>query len=292
MTFIDSHCHLESFVKAGTLDVTLERAAAADVSGLIAVGTDTDDWPIYRELATRYPGRMFHTAGLHPCAVRPDTGGDSGPEIHPFLLFQNSCPVVTETWQAAVSALPAYFDGSEPRPVALGEIGLDYFHLPKDTSEAEVLKQAQHAAFRAQLALVKKLDIPVVIHSRNAFANCVAEIDASGVNWRRVVFHCFSEGAAEMREVNRRGGRGSFTGVLTYPSAQNICEAALEQGLERFMLETDSPYLAPKPVRGKPNEPANLRYTAEFAAQLFAIPLKELAAIAAANTREFYGLGA
>jgi TatD DNase family protein len=264
MTFIDSHCHLETYVRAGTLEDELARAAAADVSFLISVGTEPEDWAIYRELAARFPGQIAHTAGLHPCSVTPDG------------------------WETAVAGLEACFDESRPRPVALGEIGLDYFHLPKDSVKAEALKSAQHAALRVQLALVRKLDVPVVIHSRNAFADCVAEIDASGVDWRRVVFHCFSEGAAEMREVNRRGGRGSFTGVLTYPNAKNVREAALEQGLARFMLETDSPYLAPQPVRGKPNSPANLRYTAEFAAELFGISLEELAGVASANTREFY----
>ncbi|MEY4004390.1 MAG: hypothetical protein RLZZ221_486 [Verrucomicrobiota bacterium] len=115
-------------------------------------------------------------------------------------------------------------------------------------------------------------------------------IDASGVDWRRVVFHCFTEGAAEVGELNRRGGVGSFTGILTYKTAEGVRSAALAQGLARFMLETDAPYLTPMPHRGKPNEPAFVRHTAEFAAGLFGVSPAELARISAENARRFLGL--
>jgi len=134
------------------------------------------------------------------------------------------------------------------------------------------------------------LDTPVVVHSRGAFAECVAMIDASGVDWRRVVFHCFTEGAAEIGELNRRGGVGSFTGILTYKTAEGVRSAALAQGLARFMLETDAPYLTPMPHRGKPNEPAFVRHTAEFAAGLFGVSPAELARISAGNARSFLGI--
>jgi len=115
-------------------------------------------------------------------------------------------------------------------------------------------------------------------------------IDASGVDWSRVVFHCFTEGVTEMTELLRRGGFGSFTGVLTYKSAENVRAAALAQGLGRFMLETDAPYLTPMPHRGKPNEPAYLRHTADFAAGLFGVSAEELARISTENARMFFRL--
>ena len=90
-----------------------------------------------------------------------------------------------------------------------------------------------------------------MIHSRGAFSECVAAIDASGVDWSRIVFHCFSEGEAEIRELARRGGRGSFTGILTYKNAESVRAAAKAQGLGRLMIETDAPFLAPVPHRGK-----------------------------------------
>ncbi|MFM9079162.1 MAG: TatD family hydrolase, partial [Opitutaceae bacterium] len=166
----------------------------------------------------------------------------------------------------------------------------DRFHLPKEPGEARRIFGWQQAAFAAQLAIARRLDAPVVVHSRGAFAECVALIDASGVDWRRVVFHCFTEGAAEIGELNRRGGFGSFTGILTYKTAEAVRAAALAQGLARFMLETDAPYLTPMPHRGKPNEPAFVRHTAEFAAGLFGVPPTELARISAGNARRFLGL--
>ena len=264
MPLIDSHCHLESFAKAKTLPSVLDRARAAGVGGIVAVGTDIGDWALYRDLAAAHPGFIYHTVGLHPCHVEP-------------------------SWHDAVTAIGPMFT-DRTAPVALGEIGLDNFHLPKDPEDAAELKRLQEAAFRTQLALAYQFDCPVIIHSRAAFADCVRMIDESGVDWRKVVFHCFSEGADEVREINRRGGFASFTGILTYPGAHNIRAAALEQGLDRFMLETDSPYLAPQAVRGKPNEPAHLAHIAEYAAKLFGVSVEELTRVTEANTRRFFGL--
>jgi TatD DNase family protein len=116
-------------------------------------------------------------------------------------------------------------------------------------------------------------------------------IDASSVDWTRVVFHCFTEGEAEMAELTRRGGVGSFTGILTYKNADAIRAAAKAQGLARFMVETDAPYLTPMPHRGKPNEPAFVRHTAEFAAkEVFGVSLDELTAATTANARRFFAL--
>jgi TatD DNase family protein len=265
MEFIDSHCHLEAFEREGSLEAVLGRATAVGVGAMICVGTEPDDWALYHELARGRPGVLYHTVGLHPCSVGP-------------------------AWREAVDALPACFE-REPRPVAVGEIGLDYFHLPKDAAAAADARTEQQAAFRAQLDIARRLGVPVVVHSRKSFFDCVRVIDESGADWSRVVFHCFSEGPEAMRELNKRGGRGSFTGTLTYPNAKGIPAAALEQGLERFMLETDSPYLPPQPVRGQRNEPAYLVHTAEAAARLFGVPIETLAAAATAATREFFGLG-
>ncbi len=115
-------------------------------------------------------------------------------------------------------------------------------------------------------------------------------IDDARIPWERVVFHCFTEGPAEMGELLRRGGYGSFTGVLTYKNAETVREAARVQGLSRLMIETDAPYLTPMPHRGKPNEPAYLRHTAEFAAgQVFGVSYAEFAAATTANARRFFG---
>ncbi len=267
MDLIDTHTHLESFARKGLLPDALARAREAGVSTMITIGTSPEDWELYRGLAAEHAatGLVRHTAGLHPCSV-------------------------DAAWAGAVAQLEAHW-ANAPRPVALGECGLDRFHLPKEPAEAERIFAWQRAAFAAQLELARRLACPVVIHSRGAFRECVEMVDASGVAWERVVFHCFTEGEAEMAELARRGGYGSFTGVLTYKSADNVRAAAKAQGLARFMLETDAPYLTPMPHRGKPNEPAYVRHTAEAAARdVFGVSLEELAATSAATARRFFGL--
>jgi len=274
MALIDTHTHLDSFARQGALDAVLARAGAAGVEAMIAIGTEPEDWPLHRDIARAHPGFVHYTVGLHPCCVEAD-------------------------WARAVAQLEGFWaeDGgaeSGParvsRPVALGETGLDRFHLPKDADGAARAFAWQREAFAAQLGLAARLGCPLVIHSREAFAECVAMIDGSGVDWSKVVFHCFSEGAREMAELSRRGGRASFTGILTYKNAAGVREAAAAQGLARCMIETDAPYLAPAPHRGKPNEPALLRHTAAYAAELFGVSYGELAATTTANARAFFGL--
>ncbi|MBL9203022.1 MAG: TatD family hydrolase [Opitutaceae bacterium] len=280
MGLIDTHTHLESFARHGTLAGALERARAAGVETMITIGTSPDDWLLYRELAAAHAADRLvrHTVGLHPCSV------DGG--------WAAAVAQIEAHWGRAATPLAAGArTESAPCPVALGECGLDRFHLPKDPAEAAQIFAGQRAAFEAQLVIAKKLGCPVVVHSRGAFAECVAMIDASGVDWQRVVFHCFTEGAAEMAELTRRGGFGSFTGILTYKTADNIRAAAKAQGLARFMLETDAPYLTPMPHRGKPNEPAFVRHTAEFAAkEVFGVSDATLVQISADNARRFFNL--
>jgi TatD DNase family protein len=265
---IDTHTHLDSFARKGVLPETLARAREAGVREMITIGTSPDEWALYHEIALVNPGAVHFTVGLHPCSV------EAG-------------------WESAVAQIEGYWTREEGvKPVALGECGLDRFHLPKnDPAAAAAVFAHQRAAFIAQLEIVKRLDCPVVVHSREAFRECVELIDASGVNWSRVVFHCFTEGAAEMAELTRRGGRGSFTGIITYKTAANVREAARALGLGQMMIETDAPYLTPMPHRGKANEPAYLRHTAEYTAkEVFGVTLDEFAKATSANARAFYGI--
>jgi TatD DNase family protein len=283
MSLIDTHTHLESFAHAGTLPGVLARAREAGLEAMIAIGTSPDDWTLYRDLAQEHAGFVRYSVGLHPCAV--DAGWEAAQaQVEGF--WGRARPLGAPGSNTAAPAAPPCLE-----PVALGEIGLDRFHLPKDAAEVERVFGRQRAAFAAGLALAKQLGCPVVIHSRGAFAECVEMIDASGVEWARVVFHCFTEGEAEMAELTQRGGLASFTGILTYKSAANVRAAAKAQGLARLMIETDAPYLAPVPHRGKPNEPALLRHTAEFAAkEVFGVKPEELDTITTANARRFFGL--
>lgn len=266
MALIDTHTHLESFVRQGALPDILARARAAGVEAMITIGTSAADWPLYRTLGEEHRGFVHYSAGLHPCSVDAQ-------------------------WESELAQLPAHWSGAGLKPVALGECGLDRFHLPKDAAKADAIFTWQRAAFAAQLAIARRLGCPVVVHSRGAFRECIEMIDASGVDWNRVVFHCFTEGEAEMAELTRRGGFGSFTGILTYKSADAIRAAAKAQGLARCLIETDAPYLTPMPHRGKPNEPAFVRHTAEFAAkEIFGVSYEELAAATTRNARAFFDL--
>ena len=266
MGLIDSHTHLDSFVRRGELPAILQRAKLADVDALITIGTASDDWGLYQSLAGEHAGVIFYSAGLHPCSV-------------------------AENWEQELAGLESFWTGEGPRPVALGECGLDRFRLPANDPEgAERLMGWQKSAFARQLDLAKSLDCPVVVHSRGAFDECVELIDASGIDWSKIVFHCFAEGPAEMSVLMERGGWGSFTGIITYKNAEAVREAARVQGLDRLMIETDAPYLTPVPHRGKPNEPGYVRHTADYTAEYLGVSYEELARVTTRNAREFYGL--
>lgn len=267
MELVDTHCHLDGFLEKNELDGVLDRAAQAGVVQMIAVSTQAQDAQAYAELAGAYPGRIFSTVGLHPCYV------------------QNN-------FEAELLALEQLLKKAPAGLVAIGEIGLDYFHLPHEDAEAvHQLKQWQREAFLRQLDWALEAPrLPVIIHSRHAFYDCLELLKASGIDLKRVVFHCFSEGPQELLRLTQLGGRASFTGTLTYKNAEAVRQALLAQDLALLMLETDAPYLAPAPHRGKPNEPALLRYTAQAAADILKTPLATLAAQTTATARAFFQL--
>ena len=263
MSLIDSHCHLKTFVQKNTLGSVLARAKTAGVEKFITVGTNIKDWDCYQSLARNNPD-IYYSVGLHPCYV-------------------------ASNWADDVEKILDYWD-SESKPVALGEIGLDYFHLPKDKnlSLENVIQQKQ--CFSRQLDLARLLDCPVIIHSRNSFKDCVYLIDQSGLEWEKVVFHCFSEGELQMKEIFSRGGRASFTGNITYAGNDKILEAVKYQGVEKLILETDSPYLSPEPNRKSKNEPYRVNDILDFIRLSFEIDLAELEDIVWKNTQDFFGL--
>lgn len=263
MELLDSHCHFGHWIRRGEVDAMLERSREAGVTRWITIGTSLEDWEMYRKAAARHQHLQW-TVGLHPGSV-------------------------DDTWEDQVKTIASYF-ATDPQPVALGEIGLDFFHMPKYPDEAAEIRQMQSKAFAAQLGLAYQLDCPIVVHSRGAFQECVQMIDASGVNWGRVVFHCFTEGPESMQLLLDRGGHASFTGILTYRSAEQTRAAAKLQGLDRLMLETDAPYLSPEPVRGKSNESAHLRHLAQYCADLFGVDLATIARITTRNSCQFFGI--
>lgn len=264
MYLVDSHTHLVSFARRGNAEDAIMRAVEAGVERMVTIGTEPDDWSTNRDLAASHPGVVDYTLGLHPTSV-------------------------DDQWEAALAALPVALDW-EPRPVGLGEMGLDRFHLPEDPDEAARIFARQEHAFRAQLDLARGTAWPLVIHSRGAVEACVEMIDESGVDWPQVVFHCFSDGPELLAPILERGGRASFTGIVTYKNAEKVRESLKRQPLDRLMFETDAPYLAPVPKRGKPNEPAYVRHTAEFCAEILGMSQEDLATLTTENAMAFYGL--
>jgi len=241
------------------------RVRRSGVQEWIAIGTEAADWTAHARLADANPGTVHWTAGLHPCHVQDDFETELD---HLECLFEH---------------LP---DG--PAPCAIGEIGLDLTKTSK--SDRNQVADRQKIAFIRQLVLARRLGLPVVIHSRGAVEECLTILNETGFPPEKTLFHCFAEGPETLRRLRTAGVLCSFTGIPTFRNAANVREALIENGVDNLILETDSPYLSPEPHRGKPNEPARTRIIAEFCADLFSVPLEEIARISTANTRKFFQL--
>jgi TatD DNase family protein len=277
---VDTHAHLDFPELAGDLEAVLVRAAGNGVNQIISISTDLESTGRVLALAARYP-HVYATAGIHPNYVQIDQ-----PDFLAELRRQ----------------------ASRPEVVAIGEIGLDYHYLPgrKEKEDIvrsalgaaslgsieveiqdEALKAAQAAAFEGQLELAEELDKAVIIHQRDAWDDTLAILRRHAVH---AVFHCFSGNVAQAREVLDLGHLVSFTGIVTFRNAAEVKRTAAEIPLDKFMVETDAPFLAPAPFRGKRCEPAFVRHTAEAIAQARGISLDRLAEQTTATAGAFFGL--
>ncbi|MGF1531096.1 MAG: TatD family hydrolase [Puniceicoccaceae bacterium] len=266
--WIDSHCHLDRFAARGELSAVLERARRSNVREMITVSTSPEDWDLYQGLATQHPGIIHYTVGIHPSEV-------------------------TSAWPAAVEQLSAFLNRADdlPRPVAIGEIGLDYFRLPaRETAAKAEVVQLQQAAFRAQLHLASELPLPIVIHCRSAQADCLKIIQESKIDTRRFIFHCFSGTPAEVQQLLQLGIRVSFTGIVTFKSASLLREAVALVSPESTIIETDCPFLAPEPHRGQQNEPAHTQLIGNYLASLHNLSPVEFSHLSTRSTRSFFQL--
>jgi TatD DNase family protein len=224
---IDSHAHLADEAFADDIDAVLDRARAAGIESILCVVDASDPAEVARagEVSARWSG-IRTTAGVHPHRAAPFAGrpGDAGDLV---------ASRVTE----------------DPAVRAIGEVGLDYHYdfAPRD---------AQRAVFAAQVALARSRDLPLVIHTREADEDTIAVLEEEGGGEVRGVFHCFSGDARLADRALRLGFYVSFSGILTFPRARAVREAAAAVPLDRLLVETDCPYLAPVPHRGLRNEPA------------------------------------
>ncbi|NGM18530.1 TatD family hydrolase [Roseomonas stagni] len=254
MYLIDSHCHLDHF-QGEEQDQVVARARAAGVAEMVTIGTRLGaQAAAVRDIATRHA----------------DVWGTVG--IHPHNAGEREIPTVEELLREA----------DHPRIIGLGESGLDYFY---DKSPRPV----QQEGFRAHIAAARASGLPLVIHARDADADIAAILtEEHGAGAFPFLLHCFSSGVDLMRTALGLGGYVSFSGMLTFPKSDNIREMAAEVPADRLLVETDSPYLAPVPMRGKRCEPAYVAHTAARLAEVRGLSLTALADLTTANFRRLF----
>jgi TatD DNase family protein len=256
LRLVDTHCHLDpQYFPAGP-DEALARAEESGVGGFVVVGVGGDLGPARAAVAlAERRGRVFAAVGVHPHDATSWT-----PALHEELRGMIARPSV----------------------VAVGEIGLDYHydHSPRDV---------QRAVFARLIGLAREANKPIVVHTREAPADTLATLEAEGARDVGGVIHCFSEDRAFAERALDLGFDLSFSGILTFKSARAVHEVAAWAPLDRILVETDSPYLAPVPLRGKPCEPAYVVHTARRLAELRGATLEEIAAATSTNAERRFG---
>jgi TatD DNase family protein len=255
---VDSHCHLDDEQFADDRDATIERARAAGVDRMMAIGTGGGpaDLEVASRLAEQYPF-IYATVGVHP---------------------HDAAKATPETF-ARLGELARH-----AKVLAIGEIGLDYHY---DFSPRDV----QRSVFAAQLDLAARARKPIVIHTREAWDDTLAMIRAAGLP-NGGIMHCFTGGPKEAEQALELGFHLSFGGILTFPKAGDLREAAAMTPEDRLLVETDAPYLAPVPHRGKRNEPAFMIETARRLAEARGVALEGIAAITTRNFDRLCGASA
>jgi len=256
--FVDSHCHLNFPQYADQLDAIRADMAAHRVDRALCISTTLEEFPAVHALATRYDN-LWATVGVHP-----DNEGVQEPTLDDLLT------------RAAL-----------PRVVGIGETGLDYYRL----GERTVADMAwQRDRFRVHIEAALQTDLPMVIHTRNASDDTVSILREAGQGKARGVFHCFTETEAVARAALDMGFLISFSGILTFKNAADLREVARFVPLDRCLIETDSPYLAPSPHRSKTNSPAYVSFVAQQLADIKGLSVEEIGAITSRNFEDLFSL--
>jgi TatD DNase family protein len=254
MTVIDSHCHLDFPDFAGDLDHVIERARGAGVERMIAIGTRVSRAAGVAAIADRYED-VFFTVGTHP----HEAAGEGAEDFAAMREFAR-----------------------HPKCVGIGEAGLDYHYdkAPRDVASR---------VFRGQIALARELDLPLVIHTRDADDDMAAILaQEMGQGRFRAVLHCFTGSRELALAALGLGLFISFSGVVTFKKSEGLRDIARDVPLDRILIETDAPYLAPAPHRGRRNEPAFVVDTARAVAEAQGLDLERLAEATRANTHAIF----
>ncbi|MFM2135996.1 MAG: hypothetical protein RL021_1396 [Bacteroidota bacterium] len=250
----DTHIHLYAEEYDPVRDQLLKDAAAAGVNRFFLPNIDRESIPLMLSLEQRYPASCFPMMGLHPCYVKEN--------------WENELALVEEWW-------------SKRDFCAVGEIGIDLYW-------DKTFLEEQKEVFRRQILLANSRKRPVVIHCRQSFDEVVSVLRETPKSNPQGIFHCFSGTAEQAREVIGMGFLLGIGGVVTYPKS-GMDAVVREIPLEHLVLETDAPYLAPVPHRGKRNLPAYLRLVAEKVADLKNLPLEEVARVTTENSHQLFG---
>ena len=251
----DTHAHYDDERFDGDRDALLASMPERGVELIVNPGCTVKTSRTAVELAARF-AHVYAAVGIHP----------------------ENCHDFTPAQIDDLRALAA-----RPKVVAIGEIGLDYYW------EQNPPRELQQRVLRDQLALAQELDLPVIVHDREAHADSLAIVQEFPAV--RGVFHCFSGSVEMARELLKRGWYLGFDGPVTYKNARKTVEVALECPLDRMLLETDSPYMAPVPVRGTRNDSRSVRYIAEKLAALRGLDTDELIRLTAENGKRLFGIG-
>ncbi|MGK5082439.1 TatD family hydrolase [Bdellovibrionota bacterium FG-1] len=256
---IDTHCHLNYDYAPKSADDLVREAQDTGITTLITIGTNLEALPSMVAISERH-ARVFHTVGVHP---------------HDAVTLGPN-----DLEKLAIAA-------KHPKCVAIGEIGLDYHydHSPRDI---------QRQQFEIQLELALQMDLPVVIHAREAEADLLEALKryASRLKPASIpgIIHCFSGTQVFGQACVELGFYISFSGIITFKTGEDLRKAAQTYPLDRLLVETDSPYLAPIPYRGKKCEPTMVRLTAQKLAEVRGLPLSEIATITTTNARRVFKL--
>lgn len=257
--FFDTHAHLDYPDFAPDLSEVIARAQAAGISKIISIGTNLESSRRAVELAGKVPN-VYAVIGWHPS----DAAGAPA-DLRPALReFAN-----------------------HPKVVAIGETGLDYHRLPENVQAHADYKRRQAEIFEQQLEIAAELGLNCVIHQRDAFDDTIEQLKPHAAKVRGV-FHCFGESAERMKRVLEIGSLVSFTGIVTFKNGQNVRDTVAATPMDKFMLETDCPYLAPVPYRGKRCEPAYVKEISETVAQVKMCSAGELSAATCKTASEFF----
>ena len=252
MELIDSHCHIDFPELAGRLPEVIHKMAENNVLGALCVSVRLEDFPKIIDIAGAYPN-IWATVGVHP-----DTTDSIEPTVDELVKL-----------------------AGHPKVIAIGETGLDFFRQQGDV-------EWQKNRFRAHIRAARATGKPLVVHTRDAAQDTLAVLREEGAEKVGGIMHCFTETLDVAKAAMDLGFYVSFSGIVSFKKATQVQDVARAVPLDRMLVETDAPYLAPVPFRGKTNEPAFVRHVAEALADVREVPLETLADATTANFRRLF----